>query len=68
MIKKSLIVCVFLAGKMFSGRKEKLKLRDFAKIVGIKASDLILMEKLISHEVFHWNFGIDSKYFKLYKS
>lgn len=66
---RSLIsICVFLAGKMYSGQVESLKLRDFSKIVGISEDYLAKMECLLTTEVFQWKLRIDSDYFRVYKS
>lgn len=67
LLRKTLCVSVFLAGKMHSGKTNKIKLADFSKIVGIHLRELSLMESLVAHDVFNWNFGIDSEYFGVYK-
>jgi hypothetical protein len=66
-LRKSLIACVFLAGKMFTGHTDKISLNSFAAIVGVEATELSKMESLITTKVFNWNLGIDGDYFRVYQ-
>jgi hypothetical protein len=66
-LRRSLCLCLFLAGKMYNDCNGGIKLQDFAKIVGIPAGDLSLMENFVSSEIFTWRFNVEQEYFFNYK-